>query len=69
MSLLPIETPEFGRRVKAVIRRSIPGTGTWDAITAFLIAVDEPDCTWRFADDNAELSYSADVVYWEYADS
>lgn len=67
MSLLPVETPEFNRKVKAVVRSEI--AGTWDASTAFLIAVDEPDCTWRFADDNAELSYSADVVYWEYADS
>lgn len=69
MSFLPIEKPEIGRKVKAVIRSSIPGTDRWDAATAFLIAVDESDCDYRFSDDNSELSYSSDVVYWEYVNS
>jgi len=69
MSFLPIETPETGRKVKAVIRSEIHGTNSWEAITAFLVAVDESDCNYRFADDNSELSYSSDVVYWEYTGS
>jgi hypothetical protein len=68
MSLLPVELPEYDRKVKAVVKSHIAGTDTWDVYKAFLIAVYEDDCVWRFADDNSELSYSADVIYWEYAD-
>lgn len=30
-----------------------------------LMKVDESDCDWRTADDQAELSYDWDVVCWE----
>lgn len=33
-----------------------------------MIAVDEDDCNWRFIDDNSEMSYEWNVVYWEYKD-
>ena len=34
--------------------------------TVELIAVDESDVSWRFADDHSELSYDWDVMSWEY---
>jgi len=62
-SLLPIEKPEAGKPVKAVIKHF----SKWDFMTDIeLVAVDESDCDWRFVDDNAELSYDWNVVYWEY---
>ena len=66
MSLLPIEMPEVNRKVCAVIKKS----DTWTFSTEVnLIAVDEDDCSWRFVEDNCELSHDWDVIYWEYADS
>jgi len=61
MALLPVEMPEVGRKVKAVIK-----TPKWELIKAELIHVDEDDQDWRFVEDNAELSYMVDVIYWEY---
>ena len=61
MAPLPIEKPEIGRKVRAAIK-----TPKWELIKAELIAVNEDDQDWRFADDGAELSYWVDVIYWEY---
>ena len=69
MDFLPIYKPESGRKVKAVIRSEMPGASMWSVVTAFLVAVDEKDCGYRFADDNSELPYDCDVVYWEYTDA
>ena len=63
--LLPVKLPEFNRPVKAVIASQ----KLTHVVTAFLIAVDEDDCEWRFVDDNSELNVrSFDVVYWVYKD-
>ena len=63
MSLLPVKMPNIGRKVCAVIKNS----DTWTLNTEVnLIAVNEDDCDWRFEEDNCELSYDWDVVYWEY---
>jgi len=62
---LPVKKPEIGRKVKAVLKIGHKWSFHTDSI---LVAVDEPDCDWRFADDAAELSYDWDVIYWEYVD-
>lgn len=50
MSLLPIELPEIGRPVKAVIKFS----GNWNFVDHHILThVDEDDVTWR-DEDNAE---------------
>lgn len=54
--------PQVGRVVKADVEHCIGG---WKA-TVELKAVDESDCSWRFADDNSELAYDWDVIRWEY---
>ena len=59
--LLTIEKPEVGRRVVAILKHA----DMWQTATPELIAVDEPDCDWRFV-DGSELSYDWDVVYLEY---
>lgn len=66
MSLLPVELPEPNKPVKAVIRKELY-EGEWEAITAILVVVEleDGDCDWRFL-DGSELSFTADVVYWEY---
>ena len=68
MSLLPIQLPEFNRPVRAIVKcTSFRDKSEWWVQEDNLVAVDDSDCNWRFADDsNAELAYFADVVYWEY---
>ena len=61
MALLPIEKPELGKKVRAVVK-----TPRWELIKADLVAVDEDDQDWRFADDNSKLQHWVDVIYWEY---
>jgi hypothetical protein len=62
MSLLPIELPEMGKKVKAVIKFSY----SWHFVDHHILThVDEDDVTWRHEDGN-ELSYNVDVIYWEY---
>ena len=56
------ELPEVGVIVKADVKHC---TGGFEA-TVELIAVNESDCTWRFADDNSELAYDWDVISWVY---
>ncbi len=65
LCVLPVPTPEFGRTVKAAIKTENRQYG-WSLTYAELMAVDESDCTWRFASDGAELAFHADVIYWEY---
>jgi len=62
MSLLPVTLPEVGRPVKAIIKHF----NNWNTQIVSLVAVDEDDCNWRFVEDDAELDYSWNVVYWEY---
>ena len=64
MELLPIKKPELNRPVKAIIKHF----NHWQLHVARMIAVDEDDCDWRTVDDNSELSYEWNVVYWEYMD-
>jgi len=59
---LPIKTPDYGEPVKAVIKH-FEG---WNVRVANMIAVDEDDCTWRFEEDNCELTNEWNVIYWEY---
>ena len=62
MSLLPIELPEIGKPVKAVIKFS----NAWSFVDdRTLTRVNEDDVTWR-DEDGDELSYNVDVIYWEY---
>jgi|SRR5690554_1263495 len=65
---LPVKTPEFGRKVNAVMRVISRANGAWDLFYDVLVAVDEPDCTWRFDDGGEELAHHVDVIYWEYID-
>ena len=60
--MTPEELPEVGRVVTAIVEYCT----SFSQVTVELIAVDETDCNWRFADDNSELSYDWDVVSWEY---
>lgn len=59
---LPVPRPKRNTPVRAIVKSS----NFMHVNTAFLKAVDEDDCSWRFVDDNAELSNAYDVVYWEY---
>ncbi len=63
--ILPVPLPEIGKPVKAVIKLVLPNTIGWDVIIDSLIAVNEPNCNWKF-EDGSELPYLADVIYWEY---
>ena len=54
--------PQVGVIVVAEVEHCI---GEYKA-TVELIAVDESDVSWRFADDQSELSYDWDVMSWEY---
>jgi hypothetical protein len=56
------ELPEAGRVITAEVEHCTGGHKS----AAELIAVDETDCSWRFADDNSELAYDWDVISWEY---
>lgn len=56
--------PEVGRPVSANVEHC---TGGFKA-TVELIAVNESDVTWRFVDDNSELSYDWDVIRWKYTE-
>lgn len=60
--LLPIKKPEIGRPIIAVIKQF----RVWQTATPELVAVDEPDCDYRFVSNGSELGYEWDVVYWEY---
>jgi len=57
--------PDAGRVVRAIVQNCSSGEG--DLVE--LLAVDESDCSWRFPDDNAELSYDWDVLCWTYIDA
>jgi len=59
--LLPVKLPDVGRPVRAVVMCP-QATLVW----ANMVATDEDDNDWRFCEDNAELSFTADVIYWEY---
>lgn len=59
---LPVELPEVGRTVIAKIKHCTHN----NEFTVEMFAVNESDCNWRFADDEAELSYDWDVVSWTY---
>lgn len=63
MSLLPVEMPEIGKPVSAVIKACHSWAFTFEVT---LIAVDESDCSWRFVEDGCQFSNDWDVVYWEY---
>lgn len=54
--------PQVGVVVKAEVQHCTQG---FEA-TVELIAVNETDCSWRFADDHSELAYDWDVIRWEY---
>lgn len=66
MDLLPVKLPEFNKPVIAVIKSSHSWTFN---IEVKMVCVDEDDCTWRFFDDDSELSYDWDVIYWEYVNT
>lgn len=54
--------PQVGKPVTAKVEHCTEGYKA----TVELVAVDESDCSWRFADDNAELAHDWDVISWEY---
>jgi hypothetical protein len=53
--------PDVGIFVRALLRGCSKGT----IVEALLYHVDEDDCFWRTADDNSEVSYDWDVLYWK----
>ena len=56
------EYPEYDQIVNVVIKHC----HTWDFRTDIKLKyVNETDLNWRFPEDNAELSYNWDVIYWE----
>lgn len=61
MSLLPVDLPKPGTKVKAVIKHY----DKWLLETVNLICVDEPDANWRFIEDSCELAHEWNVIYWE----
>lgn len=62
---LPVPLPRYGLPVLAVLRHTSTGNLQYGQI---LKSVDESDQNWRFVEDNSELSYDWDVIYWEYTD-
>lgn len=60
--LLPVEKPEIGVDVFAVIKHC-EGNRVQETE---LKAVDESDCDWRFSSDDCALVYDYDAIYWEY---
>ena len=65
MKFLPVQTPEFNKPVRAIVKSSCSQHVSF----CNLKAVDESDCTWRFFDAGSELSNNWDVVYWEYLET
>lgn len=65
MALLPVELPEVGKPVRAIIKHF----DSWKIAEVDLVAVDEDDCNWRFLEDTCELAHDWNVVYWEYQDN
>lgn len=58
---LLVPKPEIGRPIIAILKH----VSMWQTATPELVAVDEPDCDYRFA-SGEELSHDWDIVYWEY---
>jgi hypothetical protein len=54
-------TPDVGVFVRAILR----GCSKGKIVEALLYHVDEDDCFWRTADDNSEVSYDWDVLFWK----
>lgn len=54
--------PEVGRPVSATVEHCT----TANKVDVELMVVNETDVTWRFVDDNSELSYDWDVIRWKY---
>ena len=54
------QAPEVGVFVRAVLK----GCTTGKLIEEVLYRVDESDCYWRTADDNSEVDFNWDVIYW-----
>jgi len=54
--------PQVGKVVTAEVEHCTEGF----TAQVELVAVNESDCNWRFADDNSELAYDWYVVAWNY---
>ena len=64
MSLLPVELPEVGRTVTAIVKQF----GRWKTEIAMMKRVDGDDHDWEFSGSIGELSNDYDVIYWEYVE-
>jgi len=62
MNLLPIKSPKYNIPVTAIIKHSTE----WNVHVVNLVYVLEDDVNWRYLEDNCELAYDRDVIYWEY---
>lgn len=62
MALLPVELPEENKPVRALIKHF----EKWDIHDVELYACDDDDCDWRFVNDDSELAFEYNVIYWEY---
>ena len=63
-SSLPIELPEIGRPVGAVLKRY----NGWTTTVMVLVRVDEPDEDFRTHPANNSIAHEWNVIYWEYLD-
>lgn len=59
---LPVQLPEFNKPVLAILRHCNSGS----QIYAVLKAVNGGDHDWETCDDGSELSFSYDVIAWQY---